>query len=115
MDFVLQPGPRWLWVPVVLRFLFVPFFLLCNYQPLGVTRNLPVLINSDWAYWIGGIFLGLTSGYFSSLAMMYCPRTVEPEYAATAGMFGAACLITGIFCGINFSLLMPILVEAIQF
>lgn len=109
------PGPRWLWVPVVLRFLFVPFFLLCNYQPLGVTRNLPVLISSDWAYWVGGIFLGLTSGYYSSLAMMYCPRTVEPEYAATAGMFGAACLITGIFCGINFSLLMPILVEAISF
>ena len=64
---------------------------------------------------IGGIFLGLTSGYYSSLAMMYCPRTVEPEYAATAGMFGAACLITGIFCGINFSLVMPIIVESIQF
>lgn len=47
--------------------------------------------------------------------MMYCPRTVEPEYAATAGMFGAACLITGIFGGINFSLIMPILVESISF
>ena len=47
--------------------------------------------------------------------MMYCPRTVEPEHAATAGMFGAACLITGIFGGINFSLVMPILVESISF
>nr|CAH0099039.1 unnamed protein product [Daphnia galeata] len=109
------PGPRWLWIPVVLRVLFIPFFLLCNYQPLGVTRALPVLIDNDWAYWIGGIFLGVTSGYYSSLAMMYCPRTVEPEYAATAGMFGAACLITGIFGGINFSLVMPILVESIAF
>lgn len=109
------PGPRFLWIPVVLRVLFIPYFLLCNYLPLGVTRVLPVLINNDWAFWIGGIFLGLTSGYYSSLAMMYCPRTVEPEYAATAGMFGAACLITGIFCGINFSLVMPIIVESIQF
>jgi len=110
-----QPGPRFLWIPVVLRVLFIPFFLLCNYQPRGVERLLPVLITNDWAYWFGGIFLGLTSGYYSSLAMMYCPRTVEPEYAATAGMFGAACLITGIFCGINFSLIFPAVVEAISF
>jgi len=109
------PGPRFLWIPVVLRVLFIPFFLLCNYQPRGVERLLPVLITNDWAYWFGGIFLGLTSGYYSSLAMMYCPRTVEPEYAATAGMFGAACLITGIFCGINFSLIFPAVVEAISF
>lgn len=74
-----------------------------------------MLINNDWGYWIGAILLGLSSGYYSSLAMMYCPRTVEPEYAATAGMFGAACLITGIFCGLNFSLVMPILVESIKF
>jgi len=109
------PGPRFLWIPVVLRVLFIPFFLLCNYQPRGVERLLPVLITNDWVYWFGGIFLGMTSGYYSSLAMMYCPRTVEPEYAAIAGMFGAACLITGIFCGINFSLIFPAVVAAIQF
>ena len=78
-------------------------------------RAMPVLIPNDWAYWIAAIFLGLSGGYYSSLAMMYCPRTVEPEYAATAGMFGAACIITGIFCGINFSMVMPWLVENISF
>jgi len=108
------PGPRWLWVPVVLRLLFIPYFLLCNYDPRGVERILPVLITNDWAYWIGGLLLGVTSGYYSSLAMMYCPRTVEPEYAGTAGMFGAASLITGIFCGINFSLVMPVIVENVS-
>ena len=82
---------------------------------MGVERTLPVLIDNDWAYWIGGVFLGVTSGYYSSLAMMYCPGTVDPQHAATAGMFGAACIITGIFAGINFSLLMPILVKSISF
>lgn len=109
------PGPRWLWIPVVMRVLFIPFFLLCNYHPGGAERVLPVLISNDWAYWIGGVLLGLTSGYYSSLAMMYCPGTVEPEYAGIAGMFGAACLITGIFCGINFSIVMPIIVQNIKF
>nr|CAG4643995.1 EOG090X076T [Lepidurus arcticus] len=76
------PGPRFLWVPVMLRVLIIPYFMLCNYQPPDVVRALPVLIHNDWAYWIMAIFLGLSSGYFSSLAMMYCPRTVDPEIYA---------------------------------
>jgi hypothetical protein len=36
--------------------------------------------------------------------MMYAPQTQSnPQHCATAGMFGAACLITGIFSGITFS------------
>ena len=38
-------------------------------------------------------------------------RSVEPEYASTAGMFGAASIVTGIFAGIGFSYLMPIVVS----
>lgn len=49
--FWIQPGPRFLWVPVLLRILFIPFFLLCNYQPLGVNRAMGVYIANDWAYW----------------------------------------------------------------
>ncbi|ODM99939.1 Equilibrative nucleoside transporter 1 [Orchesella cincta] len=108
------PGPKYLWVPVMLRILFIPFFLLCNYQPKDITRVfMPNFAFDDWTYWSGGVLLGLTSGYYSSLAMMYCPRCVETEYAPIAGMFGAAFLITGIFAGINFSLLMPILVSKV--
>lgn len=100
------PSPKYLVLPVVLRVLFIPFFLMCNYRPQE-TRYISVLINSDWGYWIGAIYMAVTSGYFSSVAMMYCPRSVEPQYASTAGMFGAASLITGIFGGILFTLVMP--------
>ncbi|XP_065559348.1 equilibrative nucleoside transporter 1-like isoform X2 [Artemia franciscana] len=105
------PGPKFLVIPVLLRLLFIPFFLFCNYQPLGVTRTLPVFFENDWVYWTGAVLLGLSSGYYSSLAMMYCPRTVDPDQAATAGMFAAASLITGIFVGVNFSIVMPKIVS----
>ncbi|XP_018335135.2 equilibrative nucleoside transporter 1-like, partial [Agrilus planipennis] len=109
------PKPRFLWIPVTLRLLYIPFFLLCNYQLSDRERILPVLISSDWAYWIVGITMGLTSGYFSSLGMMYAPRTVEPQYAATAGMFGAAALITGIFSGVLLSFVWPWLIQHVGF
>lgn len=108
------PGRRGLVVPVILRALFIPAFLFCNYQPKGITRSLPVLIHDDIVYWGIAVFMGLSSGYFSSLAMMYCPRMVDPQYAAQAGMFGAACLITGVGAGIGASFLMPWLVSTIS-
>ena len=58
----------------MLRSLFIPFFLLCNYRPAGVERLWPVLFHWDGVYWAAAILLGLTSGYFSSMAMMFCPR-----------------------------------------
>ena len=72
--FCFQPSPRWLVIPVLLRALFLPFFLLCNYRPFGVERLWPALMHWDYAYWTASGLFGLTGGYFSSLAMMYCPR-----------------------------------------
>lgn len=69
-----QPGPRFLCIPVLLRLVLIPAFLFCHYYPKGEDRILPVLIDSDWAYWVLSMILGITSGYYSSLAMMYCPR-----------------------------------------
>ncbi|XP_063608530.1 equilibrative nucleoside transporter 3-like [Penaeus indicus] len=109
------PGPRFLCIPVLLRLFLIPAFLLCHYYPKGEMRILPVLIDSDWAYWVLSMILGITSGYYSSLAMMYCPRTVEPEHAPVAGMFGAASLITGIFAGIYFQLVCKWAVKNISF
>ncbi|KAF5296664.1 hypothetical protein FQR65_LT10204 [Abscondita terminalis] len=107
-SFFAYPGPKYLWIPAVLRFAYIPFYLLCNYQPFeDHTRALPVLINNDWAYWIVGVTMGLSSGYLSSLGMMYASKTVEERYAATAGMFAAASLITGIFSGVMSSFLWP--------
>ncbi|XP_054167111.1 equilibrative nucleoside transporter 3-like [Oppia nitens] len=95
------PSPKYLWIPVVLRVLLIPFFLFCNYHP--ELRQWPVIIQNDFIFILGGIVLGLSSGYYSSLCMMYAPRCVPPEHAATAGMMAAASLVIGIFGGVNFS------------
>ena len=58
----------------MLRFLFLPFFVLCNYRPMGVERLWPTLIHWDHVYWGGGALFAVTGGYLSSLALMYCPR-----------------------------------------
>lgn len=110
-SWVTWPKPKYLVWPVLLRAAFLPLFLFCNYQPLNITRVLPVYIDNDWVYWGIGIVMAFTSGYFSSLGMMYTPQSVEPQYAMTAGMFAAAMLITGIFTGILFSMVFPMVVQ----
>lgn len=72
--FTFQPSAKMLVFPVLLRAFFIPLFLVLNYQPKNLVRVFPVLISNDWVYWIAGIGLGLSSGYFSSIGMMYCPR-----------------------------------------
>lgn len=108
-NYMQLPGPDKLWIPVLLRFIFIPFFLFCNFSPEN--RAWSVHIQSDWLFIAGGTLLGLTSGYFSSLCMMYAPRSVPSEHAGTAGMMAAACLVMGIFFGINFSALFAWLVK----
>ncbi|XP_017464539.1 PREDICTED: equilibrative nucleoside transporter 1-like [Rhagoletis zephyria] len=106
-SWVQWPGPKYLAVPVTLRLLFIPLFLYCNYSPLNIERKLAVLISNDWIYWFISILMSWSSGYLSSLAMMYAPQTVEPKHQVKAGMFAAAMLITGIFAGVLFSFLNP--------
>lgn len=111
-----KPGPDYLWIPIVMRFLLIPFFLFCNYQ-VGFNefgeelRIWNVYIRSDLLYTLGGIILGVTSGYFSSLCMMYAPRCVPQEHSGTAGMMAAFFLICGIFSGVNFSFILSWLVK----
>lgn len=103
------PGPRLLTLFTTVRLVFIPFFLLCNYQVLG--RTLPVLIRDDYLYWFMAALLGWSSGHGSSLGMMYVSSMVAPEHGGTAGMIGAAMLVTGIVSGITFTRLCPILVS----
>ncbi|KAK9752805.1 Nucleoside transporter [Popillia japonica] len=84
-NYIVWPSPKYLCIPVLCRFLYIPFYLLCNYQVDNVTRILPVYITYDWLYWIIAITMGFTSGYFSSVGMQYVPRCVEPQYASVAG------------------------------
>lgn len=105
------PSPQRLFVPVVARLLFIPFFLLCNYRPSGVERLWPVLFHWDGLYWFGAVLFALSGGYTASLALMYCPRSVEAEFASVAGMMGASAIGTGILAGIAFSCTMPLIVS----
>jgi solute carrier family 29 (equilibrative nucleoside transporter), member 1/2/3 len=92
--------------------LLIPFFLLCNYHPEGIKRELPVVFESDAIFWSVGVFMSFSSGYLSSLAMMYAPQSqTNPQYQVKAGMFAAAMLITGIVAGIFFSSVLPSAVQ----
>lgn len=97
--FFVWPKPKHLWIPCVVRLIMIPLFFFCNYNLPEKERLLSVWFG-DWIYWILAIILGLTSGYLTTVAMIYCATTAEPKYAGIAGQFGAACLITGIFIGI---------------
>lgn len=104
------PGPRFLWVAVVARLVFLPLFLLCNYLP--EERKLQVWVNSDWGFVAAMILFAWSSGYLSSLAMMYAPRgTASPEHAPIAGMMAAFFLVLGLVVGGNTAFLAPRIVK----
>ena len=95
----------------VLRIGFIPFFLYCNYLPSDtLPRTAPVIFTHDWMYIVGAVAMAVSSGYLSSLVMMYIPKCVHAELSATAGMFAALTIILGILVGINISLIYPTLV-----
>ncbi|XP_067933112.1 equilibrative nucleoside transporter 1-like [Watersipora subatra] len=106
-----KPGPKYIIIPIVLRLLYIPFFLICNYRP--DVRSFPVYINNDYVYFLGGITMAFTNGYFSSLCLMYAPSLVENRWAGTAAVFGTFFLILGIVIGVNFTLLLAKIIEVI--
>ncbi|XP_020707935.2 equilibrative nucleoside transporter 1 isoform X1 [Athalia rosae] len=109
------PSKKYTVIPVVLRVLYIPLFLLCNYKPQDYVRTMPILIDNDIVFFLIALSMGFSSGYLSSIGMMYCPRDVEPQHQSTAGMYGAAFLITGIFTGVLFSMSMPYIVSSTLF
>ncbi|CAD6189960.1 unnamed protein product [Caenorhabditis auriculariae] len=94
-------GPRNIWIPVVVRALWLFYFPFCNYDV--VKRNLRVLFPSTWLYVINGSLMALSSGYLTCLIMMYAPRSVKPDRSRIAGMMAGFFLILGIVCGLAFS------------
>ena len=63
-----------LWIAVIARTLFIPFFVFCNVK--ADTRTAPVFFYNDAFYIIGVIVFALTSGYMSSLAIIAAPKSV---------------------------------------
>lgn len=103
------PGKRNVHYIVILRLALVPFFLLCNFNP--ATRHWPVYITNDVVFILGNVVLALTSGYLSSLCMMFASCDVKPDEAPQAGMLAAFFLVFGIFAGVQTSFLLTRVVE----
>lgn len=58
-----QPKKEYLIWPVLLRAVFIPLFMFCNYHPVNLKRIMPIYINNDWTYWGIAIAMAYSSGY----------------------------------------------------
>ncbi|GMR38734.1 hypothetical protein PMAYCL1PPCAC_08929, partial [Pristionchus mayeri] len=99
-NFIQFPSERFLWIPVLARVLFIPFFMFMNYSP--ETRTWAVLLDSPWYFIPAVTLLALSHGYLYSLGMMYTPKVVPPHLSMIAGKASAMCLILGITCACAF-------------
>ncbi|CAJ0957036.1 unnamed protein product, partial [Mesorhabditis belari] len=102
-------SPKVLTICCWIRLLLIPAIVMCNYQPLGkggARRKLAIWILNPWAYMSLAMIMSLSSGYFSSLAMMYAPRVVDSSRARLAGMISAFILICGVVAGLWFSVIL---------
>lgn len=97
------PGPDHLWIVCWARVLLVPFFMYCNYLPISHIRTAPVLFPNVYLYILMAIVMSISSGYLSSLSMMYAPRVVDASKGCVAGMMAAFFLILGVVTGLIFS------------
>ncbi|KAI2802126.1 Nucleoside transmembrane transporter [Blomia tropicalis] len=81
------------------RILFIPFFVSCNLYPEFRSNVWPVLIQSDMVYIIGAFLFAFTSGYFSSLAVIYARENIPGPDPAIQGKFVSVFLYGGILAG----------------
>ncbi|KAJ1364112.1 hypothetical protein KIN20_024125 [Parelaphostrongylus tenuis] len=102
-NYIQMPSPRLLWIPVLLRIFFIPFFMFCNYQPIGKIRTAVVIFQNEWWFTIAVSTMALTCGYFGSLALIYTPSVVPASYQKISGMAASIALMLGILCGVSFT------------
>uniref|UniRef100_A0A8C9G867 Solute carrier family 29 member 3 n=1 Tax=Pavo cristatus TaxID=9049 RepID=A0A8C9G867_PAVCR len=93
------PGPNSRLLPalVLLRTIFLPLFILCNYQPRAHIRT--VLFNHDIYPVAFTTLLGLSNGYLGTLALVYGPKIVPKELAEAAGVVMSFYLVLGLAMG----------------
>ncbi|NXA05809.1 S29A3 protein, partial [Sapayoa aenigma] len=93
------PGPKSKLLPilVLLRTIFVPLFILSNYQPRVHIRT--VVFNQDIYPVVFTALLGLSNGYLGTLVMVYGPKIVPKELAEAAGVVMTFYLMLGLAVG----------------
>ncbi|NWS62012.1 S29A3 protein, partial [Chunga burmeisteri] len=80
------PGPKSKLLPVLvlLRTIFLPLFILSNYQPRTHIRT--VVFNRDIYPVVFTVLLGLSNGYLGTLVIIYGPKIVPKELAEATGV-----------------------------
>ncbi|KFQ59647.1 Equilibrative nucleoside transporter 3, partial [Pelecanus crispus] len=104
------PGPRSKLLPalVLLRTIFLPLFILSNYQPRAHIQT--VLFNRDIYPVVFTALLGLSNGYLGTLVMVYGPKIVPKELAEATGVVMTFYLMLGLAVGSACSVLVVHLV-----
>ncbi|KFQ97718.1 Equilibrative nucleoside transporter 3, partial [Nipponia nippon] len=104
------PGPKSKLLPVLvlLRTIFVPLFILSNYQPRAHIRT--VVFNQDVYPVVFTALLGLSNGYLGTLVIIYGPKIVPKELAEAAGVVMTFYLMLGLAVGSACSVLVVHLV-----
>lgn len=103
------PGRDRVWILVYARFLFIPFYLFCNYR-LDI-RHWPAIITGEKIYILGTIVFAASHGYLSSVCMMFASSGLKPDEAMRAGMLAAFFLVLAIFVGISSSFIWPWIIQ----
>ncbi|NXG08122.1 S29A3 protein, partial [Sakesphorus luctuosus] len=93
------PGPKSKLLPalVLLRTIFLPLFILSNYQPRAHIQR--VVFNQDIYPVVFTALLGLSNGYLGTLVMIYGPKIVPKELAEAAGVVMTFYLMLGLAVG----------------
>ncbi|NXI18181.1 S29A3 protein, partial [Irena cyanogastra] len=93
------PGPKSKLLPalVLLRTIFLPLFILSNYQPRAHIQA--VVFNRDIYPVVFTALLGLSNGYLGTLVMVYGPKIVPKELAEAAGVVMSFYLVLGLALG----------------
>ncbi|NXD63841.1 S29A3 protein, partial [Eolophus roseicapillus] len=100
-----MPGPKSRLLPalVLLRTIFLPLFILSNYQPRAQIQT--VVFNHDVYPVVFTALLGLSNGYLGTLVIIYGPKIVPKELAEAAGVVMTFYLMVGLAVGSAFSVL----------
>ncbi|XP_010122364.1 PREDICTED: equilibrative nucleoside transporter 3-like, partial [Chlamydotis macqueenii] len=104
------PGPKSKLLPalVLLRTVFLPLFILSNYQPRAHIQK--VVFNRDLYPVVFTVLVGLSNGYLGTLVMVYGPKIVPKELAEAAGVVMTFYLVLGLAVGSACSVLIVHLV-----
>ncbi|KFV05948.1 Equilibrative nucleoside transporter 3, partial [Tauraco erythrolophus] len=99
------PGPKSKLLPilVLLRTIFLPLFILSNYQPRAHIRT--VVFNQDVYPVVFTALLGLSNGYLGTLVIVYGPKIVPKELAEAAGLVMTFYVMLGLAVGSACSIL----------